>query len=134
MTEDDIKAMQLESERDGKEGDEDIVQLTSSMSAGSFAMINGGLNPLTDTADDAVTDAGVEVKVEPKDPTEELMEKISQMLENPAHFVTKYQEMKTNISVLQSIAEPITASNKFVDMLTSDLEELKKKVEADQYL
>ena len=73
MTEDDIKAMQLESERDGKEGDEDIVQLTSSMSAGSFAMINGGLNPLTDTADDAVTAAGVEVKIEPKDPREELM-------------------------------------------------------------
>ena len=55
MNEDDIKAMQLEFERNGNEGDEDVVQLTSSMSAGSFAMINGGLNPLTDTADDAVT-------------------------------------------------------------------------------
>ena len=43
-------------------------------------MINGGLNPLTDTADDAVTAAGVEVKIEPKDPREELVEKISQML------------------------------------------------------
>ena len=127
MTEEDIKAMPLESERDGKEGDEDIVQLTSSMSAGSFAMINGGPNPLTDTADAAVTAAGVEVKIEPKDPREELMENICQMLENPAHFVTKYQEMKTNISVLQRIAEPQRASNKFVDMLTSDLEELKKK-------
>ena len=106
MTEDDIEAMQLESERDGKEGDENIVQLTSSMSAGSFFMINGGLHPLTDTADDAVTAAGVEVKIKPKGPSEELMEKISQMLDNPAHFVTKYQDMNTNISVLQSIAEP----------------------------
>ena len=109
MTEDDIKSMKLESERDGKEGNEDIAQLTSSMSAGSFAMINGGLNPHTDIADDAVTAAGVEVKIEPKDPREELMENICQMLENPAHFVTKYQEMKTNISVLQSIAEPKTS-------------------------
>ena len=102
MTEEDIKQMVLESSRDAVQGDDQAIQELSDL-----------------TKSKTMEDDPEKTKVA-MSPAEIQQAFINDIKGNPACYLRKYQDAKTNCVVLQALVEPDKAKSRFSHMLHED--------------
>ena len=125
LDETDMKALKLETERAAEDGDADMLN--------AFTIMNGKV--AQDIADDkdplaASSSNDTQVKVEQKTPDEILKEKMIFLQSSCEVNIRKYQDMKTDCTVLLGKCEPDKKACKYAGMLHADLLQLLEKHDA----